>query len=133
MPFVRDDGGRAAAGFKGEARDCATLAIAIATGRPYREVYDALAELAGRTCRNGTPKATTREYMASIGWQWVPTMTIGSGCRVHLAAGELPAGPLVVKCSRHVVAVIDGVIRDTHDPQRGGKRCVYGYYRPKAA
>jgi len=25
-------------------------------------------------------------------------------------------------------AVIDGVIRDTHDPARSGVRAVYGYY-----
>jgi hypothetical protein len=55
-------------------------------------------------------------------------MKIGSGCRVHLADGELPMGWLIVRCSRHLTAVIDGVIHDTHDPQRGGKRCVYGYF-----
>jgi hypothetical protein len=26
-------------------------------------------------------------------------------------------------------AVIDGVIHDTHNPDRDGNRCVYGYYR----
>jgi hypothetical protein len=31
--------------------------------------------------------------------------------------------------SRHAVAVIDGVIHDTYDCSRGGKRCVYGYWR----
>jgi len=24
--------------------------------------------------------------------------------------------------------VLDGVIHDTHDPSRGGRRCVYGYW-----
>ena len=42
--WVYDDGGRGDAGFKGEAGDCAARAIAIATGRPYTEVYDALNE-----------------------------------------------------------------------------------------
>lgn len=41
-----NDGGRAAAGFKGTARDCVARSIAIATGLPYCEVYDALNELA---------------------------------------------------------------------------------------
>ena len=45
-----------------------------------------------------------------------------------LRADELPGGTLIASCSRHMVAVIDGVIRDTHDPSRGGTRCVYGYY-----
>ena len=30
-------------------------------------------------------------------------------------------------------AVIDGVIRDTHDPGRDGTRCVYGYYQRGAS
>jgi hypothetical protein len=55
-------------------------------------------------------------------------MTIGSGCRVHLRADELPGGPIVARTSRHFVAVIDGVIHDTHDPSRGGDRCVYGIW-----
>jgi hypothetical protein len=137
--FVFDDGGREAAGFKGDTRDCVTRSIAIATGLPYREVYDAINAL-GATERTGKRKRgkssartgvypkTTRKYMESIGWRWVPTMHIGSGCTVHLRADELPSGRLVVECSRHTTAVIDGVIHDTHDPSRDGTRCVYGYY-----
>lgn len=140
LPFVVDDGGRAAAGYVGQARDCVARAIAIASGRPYREVYDDLAGIearyAGRaakkkrSARNGihTTGAAFRAYMASIGWSWTPTMGIGTGCRVHLASGELPAGRLVVAVSRHYTAVIDGVVHDTHDPSRGGTRCVYGYW-----
>jgi len=66
--------------------------------------------------------------MESLGWQWTSTMQIGSGCTVHLRPDELPQGRLVVSLSRHVVAVIDGVAYDTHDPTRGGLRCVYGYF-----
>ncbi|MDM3928731.1 hypothetical protein QRB35_22225 [Mycobacterium intracellulare subsp. chimaera] len=71
--------------------------------------------------------------MADLGWLWVPTMHIGSGCRVHLRADQLPSGRLVVSVSRHTVAVLDGIIHDTHDPTRDGTRCVYGYYRKNAA
>ena len=42
MLWQYNDGGRAAAGYKGQTGDCVTRAIAIATERPYREVYDAL-------------------------------------------------------------------------------------------
>ena len=69
-----------------------------------------------------------KPYIAELGWSWVPVMGIGSGTTAHLAPGEIPDGRLVVRCSRHLVAVIDGVIRDTHDPARGGTRAVYGYY-----
>jgi hypothetical protein len=131
--FVSDDGGRVAAGFKGHAGDCVTRAVAIATGRPYRAIYDELALLAQqqgrpRSARNGIPKSVTRLYLAELGWEWTPTMHIGSGCRVHLRADELPSGRLVVQLSRHVCAVINGVVHDTHDPRRDGTRCVYGYW-----
>ena len=42
MKFIVNDGGRAEAGYKGGAGDCVCRSIAIATGRPYQEVYDAL-------------------------------------------------------------------------------------------
>jgi hypothetical protein len=139
MQFVFDDGGRAAAGFKGMTGDCACRSIAIATGLPYQQVYDGLnafgaKERTGRrkkgrsSAREGIYKYTMRRYMESIGWRWVPTMTIGSGCKVHLRSEELPTGRLVVALSRHFTTVIDGVIHDNHNPSREGFRCVYGYY-----
>lgn len=42
--------------------------------------------------------------------------------------GELPHGRLVVMLSRHAAAVIDGVLHDTYQDDRGGTRCVYGYW-----
>ena len=138
LDFQFDDGGRAAAGFKGPANDCVTRAIAIATGRQYREIYDEINAL-GRTekerpkrwrssARMGVHRPTARRYLASLGWTWIPTMQIGSGCKVHLRKGELPSGRLIVSVSRHVVAVIDGIVHDTGNPCRGGMRCVYGYF-----
>lgn len=146
MRVVIDDGGRKAAGFKGEAEDCVCRAIAIAAKRPYREIYDlinnaALSEKTRRgflgtmyatgrksSARTGVWKDTERAMMRDLGWEWTPTMGIGTGCKVHLRDGELPMGRLVVAVSKHLVAVIDGVIHDTHDTSRGGTRCVYGYY-----
>jgi hypothetical protein len=153
MPFVIDDGGRAAAGYKGTAGDCVCRSVAIASGKPYAEVYAALAGGTGaqRAGKRGKRSASARsgintgrkwfkDYMTALGFRWVPTMKIGEGCKVHLLKGELPAGRLVVSVSKHYTAVIDGVIRDTHDPTRAtiwneaGKpprmthRCVYGYW-----
>jgi hypothetical protein len=45
MEFIYSDGGRQLAGFKGNTGDCVTRAIAIATQKPYQEVYDALNKL----------------------------------------------------------------------------------------
>jgi hypothetical protein len=84
--------------------------------------------LRSTTPRNGVYKEIHGPYIAALGWMWVPTMSVGSGCTVHLRADEFPAGRLIVKVSHHLVAVIDGVIHDTHDCSRGGNRCVYGYW-----
>lgn len=138
MRFIVDDGGRADAGYKGTAGDCVARAIAIVTARPYRDVYAELAAGAGierksrgASARNGiwTQRAWFKRYMTSHGFQWTPTMRIGSGCTVHLVAHELPPGRLVVSLSGHYCAVIDGVIHDLYNPDRGGTRCVYGYWR----
>jgi len=138
MTWVHDDGGRAAAGYKGTTGDCVVRAIAIAMELPYQEVYDginaaAVGERRGKrkgisNARLGVYKPTTRRYIESRRWAWVPTMQIGQGCTVHLRANELPAGRLIVSVSKHLVAVIDGVIHDLEDCSRDGTRCVYGYW-----
>lgn len=132
-PWVYDDGGRGAAGFRGETGDCVARALAIATGEPYRVVYDELAGRAAalgrpRSARNGVPRKAYEGFLVDRGWRWIPTMRIGVGCRVHLRSDELPGGRIVARLSKHVVAVVDGVVHDTHDPTRGGTRCVYGYF-----
>lgn len=151
MKFVYNDGGRADAGYKGTTGDCVTRSIAIATGKPYQEVYDGINALAqterrGKrkrsrsSSRTGVYSRTTRRYLQSIGWKWTPTMQIGVGCKVHLTPDELPTGRLIVKLSKHLTAVIDHTIHDTSDPQwwtvitergvqRIAARCVYGYYQ----
>lgn len=149
LPFKFDDGGRAAAGFKGLAGDCVIRSIAIACQVSYEDVYEQLtadlrkAKATARarskasryptTPRDGTPMPVIHDHMRRAGWVWHPTMRVGEGTTVHLADGELPAGRLVVRCSKHLTAVVDGVIHDTHDPGRDGTRAVYGYwYDPNA-
>lgn len=144
--FRYDDGGRAAAGFKGSTGDCCCRAVAIASGLPYQVVYDLINEIAKRertgkrkrgmsSAREGVYVQTFHKVMQAIEQrhgiksEWVPTMTIGSGCKVHCRADELPSGRLILNLSRHFSCMIDGMIRDTHDPSRDGTRCVYGYYR----
>lgn len=146
IDFIYNDGGRAEAGFKGKTGDCVARAVAIASGLPYKEVYDRLAEgnatqrVTKKTRglkKNGVKTASHginvtrkwfKDYMKELGFEWVPTMQIGSGCKVHLDEDELPKGRLVCSVSRHSTAVIDGVLNDTYDCSRMGTRCVYGYY-----
>ena len=144
--FEWSDGGRHAAGFQGRAGDCVVRAIAIAASMPYTTVYEDLREAnasyavnkknrlarslnaRGASPRNGNHRDVFHDYILKQGFTWVPTMQVGQGCQVHLRADELPHGKLIVRLSKHLTAMIDGVIYDTHDPSRGGKRCVYGYY-----
>ena len=161
MPLIIDDGGAEAAGYRGRGRDCVTRAIAIASGVDYQVVAGAIVEEAKKerpgsrrrqgkrsTPQSGVFKATYARYLKTLPCEWTPVMGIGTGCRMHLMADELPMGRLIVSLSKHLTAVIDGVIHDTYDPQReayssdttwsdGVKtvthrilyRCVYGYWR----
>lgn len=136
--WVYDDGGRAAAGFKGEAGDCVARAIAIAARMDYADVYGLLADEAKRrggprSARNGLKRPVYDAVLLELGAVWTPTMGIGTGCTVHLRADELPWGRLVCSVSKHMVAVIDGVVHDTYDCTREGTRCVYGYWRLPSA
>lgn len=139
MKHTYNDGGRAAAGYKGQTGDCTVRAIAICMQRPYQEVYDEINEWAKRqrkskkrtgnsSSREGIYSPTIRRYMASKGWEWVSTMGIGTGCTVHLRETELPSGRIMVNVSKHITSVIDGVIHDIYNPDRDGSRCVYGYW-----
>lgn len=145
--YTFNDGGRKAAGYKGDAGDCVCRAISIASEIPYQQVYDRLAvgnatqrrsKRVGkrpRSANNGinTNRKWFKNYMVEIGFAWNATMQIGSGCKVHLKSNELPSGRLVCSVSKHLVAVIDGVVQDTHDSTRDGKRCVYGYWYKQTA
>jgi len=139
MPWEFDDGGRGAAGFKGTTGDCVVRALAIACGEDYKCVYDELNYRAslvrppkrGRpsNTRTGVHRKVYEPYLLDRGFQWKPLMGIGTGTTVHLALGELPDYAfMVVSLSRHLAAVVDGVVRDNHNPTRDGTRCVYGYY-----
>ena len=130
MQFVYATGGREKY-FKGKRAvgDCVIRAIANATGLDYKKVYTDLKRLNdNKSCRNGTPKSVAKKYLEQLGWRWVSCMEIGTGCQVHLCESELPYGVLVVRLSKHLTCVKNGVLYDTYDCTREGSRCVYGYW-----
>ena len=129
--WVYDDGGSAAAGFRGsKVGDCICRAIAIATEKPYREVHDELTAIGwnyrhtywrdadGLFVPGEEAQRRERAYIASLGLQWHPTMRIGSGCKVHLRADELPSGRIIARVTRHfghlIVLRTDGPPRFAH-------------------
>lgn len=143
MRFEYNDGGRKAAGYKGKTGDCTCRAISIAAQIPYAYIYMLLNDQAKEqritkrqvrrgSARTGVYKTTIKRVMEDLGWEWTATMKIGSGCKIHLRADELPTGRLIVAVSKHMTAVIDGTIHDTHDPSREGMRCVYGFWRERS-
>jgi len=144
VKVVYSDGGRSKY-FKGSAGDCVCRAICNATGKDYKEVYEDLDKFIkyhmehskrrkhkfkeSSSVRNGVPKPLSRKYIEErLKWKWHPLMTIGSGCKVHLNENELPKGILIIKASKHLTCVKDGVLYDTYDCTREGTRCVYGYW-----
>lgn len=132
MPgYQYDDGGRAAAGYKGKTGDCGCRAVAIATGKPYGDVYGALYAIAKSwkgnsrkakairakpSPRNGLSPDVLDAFMASIGWRCEMVKA-----RLH----RLPAWaytpmregiPGVVLYVRgHFTALVDETIRDIWD------------------
>lgn len=136
MRYIQDDGGRADSGFKGSAGDCATRAIAIATGDPYRATYNALGELAAEmtggletSVRNGVSQAVFHRYITDGGWAL--TLTPGA----YFVPESLPKQRVCIAVlHRHWVAVsVDGVVRDTWDSRKSNRtRCgapkLLGYY-----
>jgi hypothetical protein len=152
--WVKDDGGRAAAGYGQEhVGDCGARAVSIATGKPYAEVFEALkaahasyikrhprsyvAESESRRRKEpieyGCSVEVMRAYMKSIGWQHTEPSGRYSA-KLFLRADMLPKGRLVVLISGHYVAVVDGKIFDTYDSGgKSGKRTVEGYWSQPAA
>ena len=145
VEFQLNDGGRAEAGYKGTAGDCVCRAVAIAAELPYKEVYKVIANGNAtqrksrhtkkshmkRSARNGVfvKRKWFQDYMKSLGFRWVSVMGIGTGCTTHLRADELPSkGRIVLALSKHYAAYVDGVLMDTYDCSRDGRRCVYGYF-----
>lgn len=129
IKFKFNDGGRSLYFKAAGVGDCAVRATAIASGRDYKEIYDLFRKACKGSPRDGVDKKVIYKVMEQLGATWTPTMEIGNGCKVHLRPDELPQGRIVCNCSRHLVAVIDGVINDTYDSSRGGRRCVYGYWK----
>ena len=139
MKFQYDDGGRQEAGYKGKTDDCVCRALAIATGKPYQEIYDLIKELGGNPRVGGIKTPLLKKICDTLGGRYTATASVGKPSSVKLVEGHLPAGHVIVNLRKHVTAVIDGTLRDIYDCQNTswvdetgllheGKRTVYGYW-----
>ena len=142
MRFQYNDGGRSKYFKATNVGDCVTRAICNATGKDYLEVYNSLKELASHEkitkrkrgiskVRDGVYKCTYKKYIEdTLGWVWVSCSGVGKGISVHLTESELPSkGTYIIKVSKHLTCIKNGVLIDTYDCSRGGNRAVYGYWR----
>lgn len=127
VPFVHNDGGRLAAGFKGSAGDCGVRAAAIVSRRSYREVYD---ELFAMQCeyisrkrklknkkaspRNGVYRDVLHDYMTANGATYIAFAGIGKPpIRVFQVAAHYSQRRLILRLARHYSTLIDGCNHDT--------------------
>ncbi len=125
LPWIANDGGRAAAGFgdNGTAGDCVVRAICVATGQDYETTFADIWSLAGDTPSAGVSPRVYEPYLQQRGWKFVY-----SGRR-RLTPNNLPSHrKIIALMSAHAVAVVDGVIHDTYDCSANGKRQFYGYF-----
>jgi hypothetical protein len=126
MKYHFNDGGRAAAGYKGKTGDCPARAMAIALGLDYKEVYKKLAQANADHCqkksvRNGINIALFSDILKQYGWVWHKAPTF-SGRKARCS--DL-TGTVIARQSKHVVTVIDGVPNDIWN---SSNKMVYGYW-----
>lgn len=122
-----NDGGRAAAGYKGITGDCGTRAMAIALRLDYKEVYKELAQAnsdngRAKSARNGIMKDIYSQVLRRYGWEWMKAPQF-AGRKARCS--DMPAGVVIAKQAHHFVAVIDGVANDSFDSSH---KMVYGYW-----
>lgn len=117
LDFAFDDGGRLKAGFKGSARDCVVRALAIATGKPYGDLYSELATARAatgkpRSARNGIARNVYEPIFAAHGLRKVK---LPPGPRPTFGEAHAKFGDCIVSTRKHVCALINGALRDTND------------------
>jgi hypothetical protein len=127
MHYQYNDGGRAAAGFKGNAGDCVVRALAIALNLNYKQLYKKLAKANGecgraRSARNGVSKEIYEVVLKQHGWRWFKAPQF-DGRKARTT--DMRKGVVICKQANHLVAVIDCVAQDIFD---SSNRMVYGYY-----
>lgn len=131
LSFNKNDGGRSAAGYKGDTGDCVTRAIAIATGNDYETTRQDLMKVTdgfrgksrtkvaksikNNSVRNGVLKEIYRPYLEAIGWKRVALQKFGDPKRYYMTTDDLPMGTVIVEMRKHLVTVIDHVVQDTWD------------------
>lgn len=117
LGYQYNDGGRAAAGYKGKAGDCVARALAILTGHDYQEVYKTVGKFEQRygrkrSARNGVSKKAIAKAYADAG---LVKIKLPGGPRPTFAEAWDRYGDCIVSTTHHVAAVTAGALQDTDD------------------
>ena len=128
--YVYNDGGRAAANYRGDTGDCVVRAIAIAGDYDYRHVYDAMGEAMreagwarsgnayalarGRTRTRGQPHARDVQHQVIQEFGFVKAPFVRGPRPTYTEAHERH-GICIAKTTKHVAALRDGALQDTFD------------------
>lgn len=134
--WLPDDGGRLEAGYAGETGDCVARSIAIANGLPYEDVCYSINSLAKRLksrsrAHSGVEFLVYEKYLNSLGWDYVKTPRRGERGCLYLTPETFATGCVIVHVYKHLVAVVNGVLRDTFDSSSKGRRPVIGIFIKK--
>lgn len=128
--YIKDDGGRAAAGFRGRSGDCGVRALAIALSIPYKDARKLAKEFAlkGRQRSRAISDGLYAEDFASImhylGWRRIKAPRFD---RRKARFDDIPARRAILNMARHWAVLENGNIRDAWDSR---ERVVYSYWMP---
>jgi hypothetical protein len=127
MTYIKNDGGRSQAGYKGSAGDCGARAMAIALGLDYQTAYNQLAQANkdrgfAKSARNGIYKDVYSDVLAKHGWHWVSAPKF-VGRKAKCA--DMPLGIVIAQQAGHYVAVTNGIPNDIWDCSQ---KMVYGFW-----
>ena len=143
IDYRYDDGGRAAAGYRGKTGDCVVRAIAICTGEDYRAVYLTMAEHMKRNgyaasgnayaTRESNRKAPRSKGQIAARRVQNRVLEVYGFRKVRLPAGARPTfteahrryGDCIVGTTKHVAVVVNDALRDTFDGR------VYEWVKPR--
>ena len=133
LPYIYNDAGRKQSRPK-ETLDCTVRALAISTNTDYVVAHDFLKER-GRKCRKTFlfPKKRSNDCALGYEFVWMPFPLLCGKRRMspERFARKFSTGVYICKTTKHVYAVVDGVINDTEKIDWFDGKCVYGCWEVK--
>lgn len=127
MEFRYSDGGRKNYYKARGVGDCATRALAISTGKDYKECYNIMKRFNHGTPRNGVSRRAIFEMMKFLGYRKVNC----ENKSVRISDFENRKGTYYILLKGHATTVLNGVIFDTWNPSTNPKQDtkVIAYYK----